>query len=148
METIQHNIAMNVNRRRPDGIKTNGVPYKVLIVDDSPVLRMIITRILKSESFEIAGEATNGREAVEQYNILQPDLVTMDIDMPEMNGIDAMKVIREGNPDATILMLTGDHESGTVLEALKNGATNYVVKTAERNVILSKVRQTLKKTEK
>ena len=144
METIQHNIAMNLNQRRPDGIRPNGTAYRVLIVDDSPVLRMIITRILKSESFEIAGEASNGREAIDQFNTLKPDLVTMDIDMPVMDGITAMIEIKKTTPGATVLMLTGEHDSTMVVESIRHGAANYVMKTAERNVILSKVKQTLK----
>lgn len=143
MTMIKENIALNVNKKRPEGLKPDGSPYRVLIVDDSPVLRMIINRILKSESYEIAGEAADGAEAIYKYDELKPDLVTMDIDMPVMDGITALQNILSRDPSARVLMLTGENEGSTVVTAIQAGARNYAIKTAERGAILSRVRQSL-----
>src|ERR1035438_4378564 len=86
--------------RPPGGIN---LAIRVLFVDDSSFMRGILKGIILKEPFILAGEAENGREAVEQYQALKPDLVTMDIVMPEMDGIEAVKAIREINPDARII---------------------------------------------
>ena len=143
MTMIKENIALNVNKKNPEGLKPDGSPYRVMIVDDSPVLRMIISRILKSESYEIAGEASDGAEAVYKYEEVQPDLVTMDIDMPVMDGISALRTILSKDPKARVLMLTGENTGSTVISAIEAGAQDYAIKTAERNIILSRARRIL-----
>ena len=143
MTMIKENIALNINKKHPEGLKADGTPYRILIVDDSPVLRMIIRRILKSESYEIVGEAATGAEAIYKYGNLNPDLVTMDIDMPGMDGITALQNILLEDPDARVLMLTGENQGNTVITAIQAGARNYAIKTADRSAILSRVRQSL-----
>ena len=78
--------------------------YKVLIVDDAAFMRMMIKDILTKNGFEVVGEAADGIQAIEKYKETQPDLVTMDITMPEMDGITALKQIQEFNPSAIIIM--------------------------------------------
>ncbi|MGH7739597.1 MAG: response regulator, partial [bacterium] len=82
------------------------MPVKVLIVDDSPFMRAILKSIILKNDFELVGEAGTGLEALELYKQTMPDLVTMDIVMPEMDGIEAVKAIREVDPDAKILMVS------------------------------------------
>ena len=101
---------------------------RVLFVDDSSFMRGILKGIILKEPFLLAGEAENGLEAVEQYQTLKPDLVTMDIVMPEMDGIDAVKAIRAINPDARIIMVSAMGQQAMVIEAIKAGARDFIIK--------------------
>jgi len=106
---------------------------RVLVVDDHPLLRAGIAAVLKGESdLTIVGEASNGREGIERFRALQPDVTVMDLQMRSMSGIDAMRAIRLGSPSARIVVLT--HFSGDVLahRALKAGASAYVLKERVR----------------
>ena len=115
----------------------------VLIVDDSMVMRKMIAQIIKSEAYDIVAEARNGKEAVELYQQHNPDVVTMDINMPEMDGITALNKILEINPKAIVVMLTSEGEKSTVVEAVSKGAKNYIVKPPERSNVLEKLRKAL-----
>ena len=101
---------------------------RVLFVDDSSFMRGILKGIILKEPFILAGEAENGREAVEQYLALKPDLVTMDIVMPEMDGIEAVKAIRGINPDARIIMVSAMGQQAMVIEAIQAGARDFIIK--------------------
>ena len=90
---------------------------RVLIADDASFMRQMIREIIESEGYEVVGEATNGVEAVEQFQQLQPDLVTMDIVMPKCSGIDAVKSILEGHPAARIVMCSALGQETHVMEA-------------------------------
>ena len=109
---------------------------KILICDDAAFMRMMIKDILTKNGYEVAGEAENGAKAVEKYNELKPDLVLMDITMPEMDGIQALKKIKEDYPDAKIVMCTAMGQEGMVVDAIKSGARDFIVKpfNAERIV--------------
>ena len=108
----------------------------VLIVDDSRTSRRILKDILERAGYKIAGEAINGKEAVEMYAKLLPDIVTMDITMPEMDGIEALRQIRQGYPDARIVMITAAGQKEKMLEAVKLGAIEFVAKPfVEESVI-------------
>jgi two-component system chemotaxis response regulator CheY len=108
----------------------------VLIVDDSRTSRRILKDILERAGYKIAGEAINGKEAVEMYAKLLPDIVTMDITMPEMDGIEALRQIRNGYPDARIVMITAAGQKEKMLEAVKLGAIEFVAKPfVEESVI-------------
>ncbi len=140
-----NDIISNINRREPIGIDKNGKPYRVLVVDDSTVMRKIVTQILRSEAFEIVSEASNGEEGVEMYNEYKPHLVTMDINMPIMDGLTALKKILSIDPAARVVMLTSESEQKMVLEAIQSGAKNYVVKPPDRAILLEKVKASLGK---
>ncbi len=101
---------------------------KVLFVDDSAFMRGILKGIILKEPFVLAGEAENGKQAVEQYQALQPDLVTMDIVMPEMDGIDAVKSIRANHPEARIIMVSAMGQQSMVIEAIQAGARDFIIK--------------------
>ncbi|PLV56817.1 chemotaxis protein CheY [Thermotoga sp. SG1] len=101
---------------------------RVLIVDDAAFMRMMLKDIIVKAGYEVAGEATNGREAVEKYKELKPDIVTMDITMPEMNGIDAIKEIMKIDPNAKIIVCSAMGQQAMVIEAIKAGAKDFIVK--------------------
>ena len=100
----------------------------VLIVDDSRTSRRILKDILERAGYNIVGEAINGKEGFTQYAKLQPDIVTMDITMPEMDGIEALKHIKEDFPDAKVVMITAAGQKDKMMEAVKLGATEFVSK--------------------
>lgn len=97
-----------LNHKKPDGINKLDQPYRILVVDDSATMRKIIGQQLKSEAYEICGEASNGKQAIELYKEMQPDVVTLDINMPEMDGMEALKRILECDRNARVVMLTAD----------------------------------------
>lgn len=106
----------------------------ILITDDAAFMRMQLKDILTKLGHEIVGEAENGRLAVEKSAELNPDLITMDITMPEMGGVEAVREIKKHNPDARIIMCSAMGQQGMVLEAIQAGAKDFIVKpfTSER----------------
>ena len=105
---------------------------KVLIVDDSKTSRRILKGILEECGHEIIGEAENGEEGYLKYKELQPDFVTMDITMPKMDGIECLKVIRHYDENAKIVMITAAGQKDKVMEAIKNGAADFITKPFEK----------------
>lgn len=117
---------------------------RVLIADDSIVMRSMINDILKNEGYEIVGEAKDGSEALELYKELSPNLVTMDIVMPREHGIDALRGIIEFDPDARVIVVSGLHQKALLLEALDAGAKDYVIKPFERDELLTAAKKCAK----
>lgn len=115
---------------------------KILIVDDAEFLRVRISKMLAGEGFEIT-QAENGARAVERYKTNRPDLVLMDITMPEMDGLSALKEIRAFDPQARVVMLTALGQESVVLEAIKAGARDFVVKPFERERVLTAISKLL-----
>jgi two-component system, chemotaxis family, chemotaxis protein CheY len=115
----------------------------VLIVDDAVVMRMMIKGILSKNGFEIVGEAQNGAEAVDKYKTLRPDLVTMDMVMPEMDGITAVKEIIASDPDAKIIMCTSMGQQTLLDEAIEAGAKSYITKPFQPPRILEAISKVL-----
>ncbi len=113
----------------------------VLIVDDSNTMRKIMASIFEELGHRVIAEANNGRKAVEMYKEFSPDLVTMDIQMPDINGVDAIKRIRNIDKKAKIIMITAQGQKETVLEAIKSGAKDYVLKPITKE----KIKESLKK---
>lgn len=101
---------------------------KVMITDDAAIMRMMLKNILSSAGYEVVAEAADGKEAVEKYKEVHPDLVTMDITMPEMDGIKAVKSIKTIDPQAKIVMCSAMGQKSLVLEAIEAGASNFIVK--------------------
>ncbi len=100
----------------------------ILIVDDSRTSRKFLKDILEKNGHEVVGEAINGKEGYEQYAKLKPDVVTMDITMPEMDGIEALRLIKQDYPDAKVVMITAAGQKDKVVEAVKLGASEFVSK--------------------
>ena len=111
---------------------------KILIVDDAEFLRVRITKMLSGEGFEVF-EAENGLKAVAKYKEAHPDVVLMDITMPEMDGLAALKEIRAFDPHARVVMLTALGQESVVLEAVKSGARDFVVKPFERDRVMNAI---------
>ena len=109
---------------------------RVLIIDDTAFMRMTLRNFLEKNGYEIAGEGENGQQAVEQYVRFKPDLVTMDITMPVMDGIVAVKKIIEKDPHASIIMVSAMGQKRLVVEALKAGAKDFIVKPYKPDRIL------------
>ena len=132
-----------LNKRDPDGIRSSGHAFRVLVVDDSTVMRKIITQHLKSQAYEICGEAANGQEAVQMYKELDPDVVTLDINMPLVDGNEALKHILAYDRDAKVIMLTSEGQKETVVEAMTAGAKGFVVKPPDKKTVCDKVKEVL-----
>jgi len=115
----------------------------VLVVDDAIFMRTMIGDILKQAGFEVVGEASSGVEAVKRYKELKPDLVTMDIVMPDMGGIDAVREIIDEDPDARILMCSAMGQQGLVVEAIQAGARDFVVKPFQPSRVIEAVQRLL-----
>jgi two-component system chemotaxis response regulator CheY len=109
---------------------------KVLIVDDAAFMRMMLRDILAKNGFEVVGEADNGKVAVQMYNDLKPDVVTMDITMPEMDGIAAVKEIKAADPAAKVVMVSAMGQQAMVIEAIRSGAADFIVKPFQPDRVL------------
>jgi two-component system chemotaxis response regulator CheY len=116
---------------------------KILIVDDATFMRTMVKDILVPKGYEIAGEATNGNEAMQKYEELKPDLVTMDITMKEKDGLEAARDILLKYPDARIIMVTALGQEKMLVDSIKLGVKDFVVKPFEPERIISAVEKAL-----
>jgi two-component system, chemotaxis family, chemotaxis protein CheY len=126
---------------KPEGFDDEWRPVRVLVVDDEIIVRRLLSQVLKSAGYEIVGEAGDGSRAVDLYKMLHPDIVTMDVEMPFMDGFAALEQILRVNPKAVVVMLTNQKEKYTVARIIKAGAREYIVKPIKRNLILEKLRR-------
>jgi len=126
-------------------VKTDAGPIKVMAVDDSPVARKMIRKALEPHGFLVVGEAGNGKEALELYSRLQPDIVTMDITMPVMDGLQAAARIKEINPQQKIIMLSAMGDEDLLNEARAMGIKDFCAKPFKAEQLLEKVRLLLEK---
>ncbi|HHY19332.1 MAG TPA: response regulator [Firmicutes bacterium] len=115
---------------------------KVLVVDDASFMRMRMTKLLTENGYEVE-EAENGAEAVAKYQDSKPDLVLMDITMPVMDGIEAVKKIKEADADANIIMCSAIGQQAMVIEALKAGAKDFIVKPFQPDRIIESIERVL-----
>lgn len=112
------------------------MPKRVLIVDDALFMRTMLRDIFASTDWQIVAEAENGEQAIAEYKIHQPDLVTMDIVMPEMGGIDALKQILAEDPSASIVVCSALGQKHLILDAINAGAKDFIVKPFKRSQVL------------
>ena len=113
----------------------------ILVCDDAAFMRMMIKDILTKNGYNVVGEAENGLKAVEKYNETKPDLVLMDITMPEMDGIQAVKKIKEMDPNAKIVMCSAMGQQAMVIEAIQSGAKDFIVKPFQAERVLEEVKK-------
>ena len=113
----------------------------ILMCDDAAFMRMMIKDILTKNGYNVAGEAENGAKAVEKYNETKPDLVMMDITMPEMDGIQALKKIKETDPNATVIMCSAMGQQAMVIEAIQSGAKDFIVKPFQADRVLEAIKK-------
>jgi two-component system chemotaxis response regulator CheY len=116
---------------------------RILVVDDAAFMRMMIKDILTKNGFEVIGEATDGAQAVEKFKELNPDLVTMDITMPEVDGIAALKQIKSINPNAKVIMCSAMGQQAMVIDAIQAGAKDFIVKPFQADRVIEAIRKTL-----
>lgn len=117
---------------------------KVLIVDDAAFMRMMLKDIVVKAGHEVAAEACDGNEALEKYKELTPDLVTMDITMPNCDGLEAVSNITAEFPDAKIIMVSAMGQQGMVLDAIKRGAKDFIVKPFQAGKVANSITNVLK----
>lgn len=115
----------------------------ILICDDAAFMRMMIKDILTKNGYDIAGEAENGIKAVEKYNETKPDLVMMDITMPEMDGIQALKKIKSTDPSANVIMCSAMGQQAMVIESIQSGAKDFIVKPFQADRVLEAVKKAI-----
>ena len=115
----------------------------ILICDDAAFMRMMIKDILTKNGYNIAGAAENGAMAVDKYNETKPDLVLMDITMPEMDGIQALKKIKENDPSASVIMCSAMGQQAMVIESIQSGARDFIVKPFQADRVLEAVQKVL-----
>lgn len=116
---------------------------KVLIVDDASFMRMMIKDILTKNGYTVAGEAENGAKAIEKYREVAPDLVIMDITMPEVNGIEAVKEIKKIDANAKIIMCSAMGQQGMVIESIQAGARDFIVKPFQVERVVEAVKKVI-----
>ncbi|MFD3260934.1 MULTISPECIES: response regulator [Paenibacillus] len=116
---------------------------RILIVDDAAFMRMMIRDILTKNGFEVVGEAQDGAQAVEKFKELHPDLVTMDITMPEMDGIAALKEIKQLDPNAKVIMCSAMGQQAMVIDAIQAGAKDFIVKPFQSDRVIEAINKTL-----
>jgi two-component system, chemotaxis family, chemotaxis protein CheY len=116
---------------------------RVLIVDDAAFMRMMIKDILEKNGFEVIGEASNGLKAVEIYKAEKPDVVTMDITMPDMDGIEAVKAIKGFDASAKVIMCSAMGQQTMVMDAIKAGARDFIVKPFQADRVLEAIKKAL-----
>lgn len=116
----------------------------VMLVDDAAFMRMMLKDILVNNGYQVIGEAENGMVAIEKYSKIKPDITIMDITMPEMDGLQAVKEIRAQDPQAKIIMCSAMGQQAMVIEAIQSGAKDFVVKPFQADRVLEAVAKALK----
>lgn len=115
----------------------------ILVVDDAAFMRMMLKDILTKGGYNVVGEAENGQIAVQKFGELNPDLVTMDITMPEMDGIQALKEIRAKNSGAAVIMCSAMGQQAMVIEAIQAGAKDFIVKPFQADRVVEAVKKVI-----
>ncbi|MEK3854990.1 response regulator [Cytobacillus sp. FSL H8-0458] len=116
---------------------------RILIVDDAKFMRVTLSSILKKAEHEIVGEGENGKEAVDLFVNLKPDLVMMDITMPEMSGLEAVREIKRNNPNAKVIMCSAMGQQKVVVESIEAGAKDFIIKPFDEGRVLEAVNRVL-----
>ncbi|CAG7602953.1 Chemotaxis protein CheY [Paenibacillus solanacearum] len=116
---------------------------RILIVDDAAFMRMMIRDILTKNGYEVCGEANDGAQAIEKFKELRPDLITMDITMPEMDGIHALKEIKKIDPNAKVIMCSAMGQQAMVIDAIQAGAKDFIVKPFQADRVIEAIKKTL-----
>ena len=135
-----------INNRPPEGLKDDGSKFRVLVVDDSMFVAKQLTQSLSSDGYEIVATAQDGKEGVDKYKELCPnvDIVTMDITMPRMDGITALEQIVAFDKNARVVMVSALGKEELVKKSLLAGAKNYIVKPLDRQKVLERISAALK----
>ncbi|WP_435923316.1 response regulator [Paenibacillus sp. DYY-L-2] len=114
---------------------------KIMVVDDAAFMRLMLKNILSKNGYEVVGEAENGQEAIDKYKSLAPDIVTMDITMPVMEGVEAVKRIRSIDPNAKIVMCSAMGQQAMVVQSIQAGAKDFIVKPFQEDRVLEAIQK-------
>ncbi len=115
---------------------------KIMVTDDAVFMRLMLGNMLREAGYEVC-EAANGSDMLQKFEIEKPDLVTLDITMPEMDGLHALKLLKEKNPKVKVIMCSAMGQEKMVLEAIQNGAYDFIVKPFEKSKVLGSIRKVL-----
>ncbi|MBN1673707.1 MAG: response regulator [Kiritimatiellae bacterium] len=121
-------------------------PYAVLIADDSQTIRRVVKKYLRDTEFNVVAEAENGSQAVDLYKAHHPDLVVLDIIMPETDGIYALSKILQADPNAVVMMLSSQGKEEVILRALERGAKSYMQKPFDKDLLVAGLRRVVERT--
>jgi two-component system chemotaxis response regulator CheY len=132
-----------ITKKQQDGTWGGAQVARILVVDDAAFMRMMLSDILRKAGHEVVGEAENGAVAVDKYGKLHPDLVMMDITMPEMEGIEALKHIRQADPGAKVIMCSAMGQQMMVVNAIQAGAKDFIVKPFQPERVLESISRVL-----
>jgi two-component system chemotaxis response regulator CheY len=116
---------------------------RILVVDDAAFMRMMIRDILTKNGYEVCGEANDGAQAIEKFKEVKPDLITMDITMPEMDGIAALKEIKKLDVNAKVVMCSAMGQQAMVIDAIQAGAKDFIVKPFQPDRVIEAIKKTL-----
>lgn len=117
---------------------------RILLVDDAVFMRMKLKDILEKNGYEVVAEAQNGLEAIEKYKSEKPDLVTMDITMPEMDGVTALRAIKALDPKAKVIMCSAMGQQSMVMDAIQAGAIDFIVKPFDNDRVIESINKATK----
>lgn len=118
-------------------------PPRILIVDDNDLMRTLLRGILRKEEYEIVGEAKNGAAALDLVERLRPDIVCMDVMMPQMDGIEALQAIKAAHPEVRVVMISGNPSKDNVRESIEGGASGFIVKPFNAGRVVDALRRAL-----
>jgi two-component system chemotaxis response regulator CheY len=138
--TLSHGYIILFITSEREGRKIIG---RILVVDDAAFMRMMLKDILTKGGHQVIGEAANGMEAIKKYDELKPDVVTMDITMPEMEGIQALREIRKTDPAAKVIMCSAMGQQAMVIDAIQAGAKEFIIKPFQADRVLNSVNKIL-----
>ncbi|MBD2847372.1 response regulator [Paenibacillus sp. IB182496] len=116
---------------------------RIMIVDDAAFMRMVIKQMLTESGYEVVAEAVNGRDAIQKFNEVSPDLVTMDITMPELDGVEAVKEIKKINAEARVIMCSAMGQQHMVVNAIQAGASDFIVKPFQKDRVIEAIEKAL-----
>lgn len=122
-------------------------PLRTLIVDDEPLIREMLNDILESLDYQVVSQANNGASAIEKAALFKPDVVFLDINMPEISGLDALASIKTSNKDIIVIMVTANSDTSTVQQAIRTGADGYILKPFSTQQIIRAVDKAMTKRE-
>lgn len=122
-------------------------PLRTLIVDDEPLIREMLNDILESLDYQVVSQANNGASAIEKAALFKPDVVFLDINMPEISGLDALASIKTSNKDIIVIMVTANSDTSTVQQAIRTGADGYILKPFSTQQIIRAVDKAMAKRE-
>ncbi|GLR65061.1 response regulator [Marinospirillum insulare] len=136
---------MPIEESMPEASKSEAPALRFLVVDDEPLVREMLNDILIDLNYDVVGQANDGASAIEKAAQLKPDVICLDINMPEVSGLDALASIKTSNKDIVVIMVTANNDTSTVQQAIRTGADGYILKPFNAQQIVKAVDRALAK---